>query len=286
MLVPRVGFPFPMYIALVLTISSVIALSSPPFILLSLGLHTLCVVCILGSSSGADTILTYFLPAVVGSLLWFMGILAMHFGVCLVTIGLLLKIGTFPFHYWGLKLVRALRPSALFLILVPSKLPVITLFLSANYSFCLLRLVLLFFGSLGFLVSNSLGFLLFWSSHTTLGCLLLISESLFFFYLLTYSFCILILLFPNFIKTSPAFSCLALAGLPPLYLFWVKLWFLLSLPLVLTFLVLGAFAVSAVGWVSFAGSSFFARGLPSTSFGQPFLVLLFVVFYVTSFIIS
>ena len=182
-------------------------------------------------------------------------------------------------------MVRALRPRSLFLILVPSKLPVITLFLSANYSFCLLRLVMLFFGSLGFLVSNSLGFLLFWSSHTTLGCLLLISESLFFFYLLTYSFCILILLFPLFIKTSPAFSCLALAGLPPLYLFWVKLWFLFSLPLVQAILVLGAFAVSAVGWVSFASLAFFAKGQPSTSFGQPCLVLLFLVTFLALFII-
>lgn len=88
-----------MYLALFFTIVSVIALSSPPFVLLSLGLHTLCVVCILGYSSGADTILTYFLPAVVGSLLWFLGTLALHYGLCLVTIGLLLKLGTFPFHY-------------------------------------------------------------------------------------------------------------------------------------------------------------------------------------------
>jgi len=143
--------------------------------------------------------------------------------------------------------VRALRPRSLFLILVPSKLPVITLFYSAQQAYCCLSLILLFIGSLGFMVASSLGFLLFWSSHTTLGFLLLISESLFFFYLLTYSFCILILLFPLFIKTSPAFSCLALAGLPPLYLFWVKLWFLMSLPLVLVLLVLGAFAVRAVG---------------------------------------
>jgi hypothetical protein len=207
------------YIALLFTIVSVIALSSPPFILLALGLHTLCVVCILGTTVSADTILTYFLPAVVGSLLWFMGTLSLHFGLCLVTIGLLLKIGTFPFHYWGLKVVRSLRPSPLFLILVPSKLPVVTLFHSSHLSFCCLSLVLLFFGSLGFLNANSLAFLLFWSSHTTLGFLVLISESLFFFYLLTYSFCILILLFPLFIHTSPAFSCLALAGLPPLYLF-------------------------------------------------------------------
>jgi len=274
-----------MYLALLLTICSVIALSSPPFILLALGLHTLCVVCILGSTSRADTILTYFLPAVVGSLLWFMGTLALQFGLCLVTIGLLLKIGTFPFHYWGLKVVRALRPRSLFLILVPSKLPVITLFYSAQQSYFCLSLVLIFIGSLGFLVAYSLGFLLFWSSHTTLGFLLLISESLFFFYLLTYSFCILILLFPLFIKTSPAFSCLALAGLPPLYLFWVKLWFLLSLPLVLTILVLGVFAVRAVGWVSFASLAFFEKGSPSTSFGQPSLLLLIVVLFVASFII-
>jgi len=274
-----------MYLALFFTIVSVIALSSPPFILLSLGLHTLCVVCILGYSSGADTILTYFLPAVVGSLLWFMGTLALHSGLCLVTIGLLLKLGTFPFHYWGLKVVRSLSPGPLFLILVPSKLPVLTLFLSARFSFCWLRIVLLFFGSLGFLVANSLAFLLFWSSHLTLGFLLLISESLFFFYLFTYSFCTLILLFPLFIKTSPAFSCLALAGLPPLYLFWVKLWFLLSLPLVHAILVLGAFAVSAVGWVSFASLAYFSKGTPSTSFGQPCLVLLLLVAFLALFII-
>lgn len=269
-----------MTLALFFSISCVIVLSSPPFILLSLGLHTLCVVCIIGYSLGADTILTYFLPAVVGSLIWFIGNLASAHGLCLVTIGLLLKIGTFPFHYWGLKVVRALCSKSLFLILVPSKLPVITLFLSLPITLYWPRLILLVIGSLGFLVSSTLPFLLFWSSHMSLGFLLLISESLFFFYLLLYSLCLFLLLFPFFIQTSLAFSCLALAGLPPFYIFWPKLWFLISLPLLMSFLVLCFFAVSAVGFVSFASSSFFDKLSPSTALGPHLLLHLSIVQFV------
>merc|ERR1712168_1522452 len=144
-------------------------MGSVPFVFLSLGLHTLCIVCLLGVSQRSDTVLTYFLPAVVGSLLWFLGTLSSLAGLGVSMIGLLLKISSFPFHFWGLKLVRNLSNSLLFLVMRPAKLPIIYLLVSTFSHSTIIGYVLILVGSCGFLVSRSVSHFLVWSSHLTLG---------------------------------------------------------------------------------------------------------------------
>jgi len=265
-----------MLLALIFSGLSLVCLSSLPFILLRLGLHTLVIVCLLSHSVSPDTLLAYFLPSVIGSLLWFMGSLVGFFGLQLLVTGLLLKLRMFPFHYWGLKVVRNINSISLFILIVPAKVPILTLFLSSGPSLLLLSFIILFCGCLNFVLRSFLSHILVWSSHLTLGFLLLMGSPIFFFYLFLYSFSLLLLLFSSFFSVSREFACLSLSGLPPLYMFWVKLYFLSSLPHLLCLLVLLAFAWSALGWLSIACSFSFYSNSPTTSFGTHFLLLMFV----------
>merc|ERR1712168_978496 len=259
-------------------------MGSVPFVFLSLGLHTLCIVCLLGVSQRPDTVLTYFLPAVVGSLLWFIGTLSSLAGVGVSMIGLLLKISSFPFHFWGLKLVRNLSNSLLFLIMRPAKLPVIYLIVSSFSHFSCLGFCLLLVGSCGFLVSRCVSHFLVWSSHLTLGMFLFISGFVFLLFLFVYNFCILLLLYGRLLSARASFACLTLAGLPPFYLFWVKLLFLSTLPLYLCFFFLFAFAARALGWV-FLGSQIYHRPrCAHTSYCVHFLLTRFLAQHVCSLI--
>jgi len=149
-----------MLIALFLSGLSLVCLTSLPFVLLSLGLHSLVIVCLLNSAVSPDTLLAYFLPSVVGSLLWFMGSLVTYFGIHLLVTGLLLKLRMFPFHYWGLKVVRNLNSISLFIIIVPAKVPILTLFLCSGTSFHVLSLSILCIGCLSFLLRSYLSHLL------------------------------------------------------------------------------------------------------------------------------
>ena len=273
-----------MILCLLLSTASIIALKSLPFLLLCLGLHTLSIVCLLGRSQGPDTVLTYFLPAVVGTLLWFIGSQPALNGLGICLCGLLLKLRSFPFHFWGLKLVRNLCPISLFLIMRPAKLPIIYLLVSSLSLFTLLRYVLILVGSLGFLTSSSVAHFLVWSSHLTLGLFFFISGYVFLLYLFVYNFCIMLLLCGRFASARAPFACLSLAGLPPFYLFWVKILFLYSLPLYLCLLVLLAFAASAFGWVCHGTTSFFLLRGVHTSLGLHLLLTTFLAQLVCSLV--
>jgi len=272
------------FICLLISISRIIALKSVPFVFLSLGLHTLCIVCLLGVSQRSDTILTYFLPAVVGSLLWFLGTLHSLGGLGVSLIGLLLKISSFPFHFWGLKLVRNLSDSLLFLIMRPAKLPIIYLLVSTFSQSSVLGYVLLLVGSCGFLVSRCVSHFLVWSSHLTLGMFLFMSGFVFLLFLFVYNFCILLLLFGTILSARASFACLTLAGLPPFYLFWVKILFLCSLPLYLIVLFLFAFAARALGWVFLGSQVYLLTRCTHSSFGVHFLLTTFLAQHVCSLI--
>merc|ERR1712168_1716331 len=257
-------------------------MGSVPFVFLSLGLHTLCIVCLLGVSQRSDTVLTYFLPAVVGSLLWFLGTLPSLFGLGVSMIGLLLKISSFPFHFWGLKLVRNLSNSLLFLIMRPAKLPIIFLIVSSfTYSSCL-GYCLLLVGSFGFLVSRCVSHFLVWSSHLTLGMFLFMSGFVFLHFLFVYNFCILLLLYGRLLSARASFACLTLAGLPPFYLFWVKILFLYTLPLHLCCIFLFAFAARALGWVYLGSQIYHCSCCTHSSFGVHFLLTRFLAQHVCS----
>jgi len=271
-----------MFICLLLSISCIISLKSIPFVFLSLGLHTLCIVVLLGASQSSDTVLTYFLPAVVGSLLWFLGTLPSLVGLGVSLLGLILKISSFPFHFWGLKLVRNLPISLLFVIMRPAKLPIIFLIVSSFSYSSSLAYCLLIVGILGFLVSHCVSHFLVWSSHLTLGMFLFISGFVFILFLLVYNFCILLLMFGRHLSASSSFACLTLAGLPPFYLFWVKILFLYSLPLYLCCLFLLAFAARALGWVFLGSQVYLLSRCTHTSLGVHFLLICFLAQHVCS----
>jgi len=149
-----------MLIALFFSGLSLVCLTSLPFLLLSLGLHSLVIVCLLRPRVSPDTLLSYFLPSVVGSLLWFMGHLVSSFGLHLLVTGLLLKLRMFPFHYWGLKVVRNINSISLFILIVPAKVPIYILFLSSGSSFHLLSFIMLLWGCPIFVLCSYLSHLL------------------------------------------------------------------------------------------------------------------------------
>jgi len=149
-----------MFIALFFSGLSLVCLTSLPFILLRLGLHSLVIVCLLSPRVSPDTLLAYFLPSVVGSLLWFMGCLVSCLGLHLLVTGLLLKLRMFPFHYWGLKVVRNINTISLFILIVPAKVPILTLFLSSGSSFHLLSFLILLIGCIIFVLRSYLSHIL------------------------------------------------------------------------------------------------------------------------------
>nr|YP_010043647.1 NADH dehydrogenase subunit 2 [Branchinella kugenumaensis]QPD06968.1 NADH dehydrogenase subunit 2 [Branchinella kugenumaensis] len=226
---------------LCLSLSYLIMLSSESWLGLWMGLelNSLSFVPILINLS-KETSLKYFLVQSFGSVLFLMGVFNLNFSV-FSYMGLLLKAGVAPLHFWVLSVTKNMSWSILMLLLTVQKLgPLLGLALS-EFSSALVIILSALLGSFGGFIQSNLRLILSFSSIAHLSWLLinLNSMMLFFSYYLIYSF-ISILLgisfnkskifsisqmnFPQSLlsKLSMSMSLLSLGGLPPLLGFFIK----------------------------------------------------------------
>nr|YP_010327090.1 NADH dehydrogenase subunit 2 [Niphonyx segregata]UNP54355.1 NADH dehydrogenase subunit 2 [Niphonyx segregata] len=158
---------------------------------------------------------------------------------------LLMKMGSAPFHFWFPNIVEGLSWLNNFILMTWQKItPMILLSYYFNKNFIIIMIILnIIIGAIGGLNQTSLRKLMAFSSINNLGWMLvsiMISETLWYFYLFTYSFMISIMcfmfyilnmyfinqLFINnmnfFIKINLLINFLSLGGLPPFIGFFPK----------------------------------------------------------------
>ena len=153
-----------------------------------------------------SSLVLIFIASCVGSLVYLGGLLSPFSSPFFISLGLLCKLGLFPFHFWVVKGVISLLGFPLFTFLGLQKLGPLFLVLCTNCSLALLGMASAFLGLVIILSSFSAnivllgsGFLQFW---------VLVSQPLFIFFILFPAYLIRLLLccytFPNLV--SPLLS--------------------------------------------------------------------------------
>jgi len=189
----------------------------PLFILLSL--QTVAFTSILSSVCPSSVAAAYFVPSIVGGLLWLLGSFCSQRFSLVIVLGLLLKLGLFPFQGWGFKVALRLGGFALFCFLVPLKVGPLYLLLFCSSFQPILGLCSFLIGIFYLYVSSCLSALLFGSSLVSFFYFLLISPSVWFFYFFVYAIVLSSLCSLPYFSLSLFLSLLSLGGLAPLALF-------------------------------------------------------------------
>nr|YP_010449401.1 NADH dehydrogenase subunit 2 [Agrotis tokionis]UTT74642.1 NADH dehydrogenase subunit 2 [Agrotis tokionis] len=163
---------------------------------------------------------------------------------------MLMKMGSAPFHFWFPNIIEGLSWFNSFILMTWQKItPMIILSYYLNKNFIIIIIILnIMIGAIGGLNQTSLRKLMAFSSINNLGWMLsslMISETLWFFYIFMYSFMISIMcflfyilnmyfinqLFINnmnfFIKINLLINFLSLGGLPPFIGFFPK-WIIIN----------------------------------------------------------
>jgi len=169
-------------------------------------LNGLCAVGYFKAYLQPTSLVLIFIASCVGSLVYLGGLLSPFSSPSFISLGLLCKLGLFPFHFWVVKGVISLMGYPLFIFLGLQKLGPLYLFLCTNRPLALLGMASAFLGLILILSSFSVnivllgsGFLQFW---------VLVSQPLFIFFIFFPAYLISLLLccnvFPNLV--SPMLS--------------------------------------------------------------------------------
>nr|YP_009479966.1 NADH dehydrogenase subunit 2 [Paraona staudingeri]AVY51829.1 NADH dehydrogenase subunit 2 [Paraona staudingeri] len=173
-----------------------------------------------------------------------------YFLSIMINSSMLMKMGSSPFHFWFPNLVEGLSWFNNLILMTWQKItPMIILSYYFNKNFILMNIIFnVIIGALGGLNQTSLRKLMAFSSINNLGWMLLsimISENLWLFYLLMYSFMITIMFFMfyflnmfhinqlfinnmnSLIKINMLINFLSLGGLPPFIGFFPK-WIIIN----------------------------------------------------------
>nr|YP_010443245.1 NADH dehydrogenase subunit 2 [Brunia dorsalis]QHD26857.1 NADH dehydrogenase subunit 2 [Manulea ussurica]UTE83764.1 NADH dehydrogenase subunit 2 [Brunia dorsalis] len=168
----------------------------------------------------------------------------------MINSSMLMKMGSAPFHFWFPNIVEGLSWFNNFILMTWQKItPMIILSYYINKNFILFNIILnVIIGALGGLNQTSLRKLMAFSSINNLGWMLfsiMISENLWLFYLLIYSFMISIMFFifysmnmfyvnqlfinniNSLVKINLLINFLSLGGLPPFIGFFPK-WIIIN----------------------------------------------------------
>jgi len=187
-----------------------------------------------------DALVLYFVISVVGSLLFLVSSGESFCSSLIIHLSLLLKLGLAPFQFWVIKVLSTLDISRLCFFLGPLKVGLLWLTVNiVRHSFPLSSLSF-FVGLIVLWVSTQAYLVLYASGSCQLLILVLLGPSAFALY---YSIYIIALIGVSWFYTgsvSPFFAFLGLGGLPPLTIFWAKVFALVSLPFVYGVLVISA----------------------------------------------
>jgi len=191
-------------------------------------LGTLCTVGWLKSFLPSQSLLLYFLVSVQGRLVFLM---SCWFGIALVfVISLFVLLGLPPFHFWVFKVLCYLDIITCVLFLGPMKSGYFLLFVSTGAQVWVLTLLPFCVGITLVFSTSSLFIVVFGSSCCSYLYLLLLSPTLGFFYWSIYLVALSSLVLFSYSKMSLFVSICCLIGVPPLGMFWAKVFLLIYLP--------------------------------------------------------
>jgi len=185
-----------------------------------------------------DALVTYFVISVLGRLLFLVCCSGSFVSFFTLQLALTLKLGMAPFQFWVYKVLSSLRVPDLCFFLGPSKVGLLWLLVSIHSPSLVLVSASLFLGLSLLILSSSLSLVLFASGATQLLILVLLGPSSFPIYYSIYLTALLGITWFSFRLISPFFAFLGLGALPPLAMFWAKVYALLTLPLIWSCLVL------------------------------------------------
>jgi len=242
-----------MILLLLLSSACLLCVSSTLFLFILISLQSIGFVSLLSHSNSHKIGVSYYIPSVIGGMLWLVGSFCYPSFPYLIFFGLSLKLGLFPFTGWAVTVCLGLNPLQLFFFLGPLKVGLLYLIVFCTPVCVPLSFLSFFFGLVMLSISNSLVLILLSSSLITFFYFILISPFAFIFYLRSYLVTLFLLCGLPGLECSILTALLGLAGLPPFCLFWGKLLVLVSLPPALSvlFLCLRGFCLPA--YLSFLG---------------------------------
>ena len=215
------------------------------------------------SSYNTESLIIYFIYQAMARIFIIVGIIQdqSNYSLILITLGILVKLGVFPFHVWVMPVLKGCSLNMFFLLLVPVKLPIY--FLRFNFMSDLIFPVVftIIIGVILAINQSSLLGVIAARSISSTGILLVsLNVDVFSFYFIGYSLSIGVLLyrvkFNN--KGLLFFSILSLLGLPLLPLFFPKLILLVNRSLIIPFFsvfMLLSFIISSLYYVKFIPSN-------------------------------
>lgn len=267
-----------MFALLLLSSSCLLCVKSALFLFILISLQSISFVSLLSLTNSHKIGVSYYIPSVIGGLLWLVGSFCFPFMPYLIFLGLSLKLGLFPFTGWAVSVCLGLRPHQLFFFLGPLKVGLLYLIIFSSPVCFPLSFLSFVFGLVMLSSSSSFFLILLSSSLITFFYFTFISPFAFIFYLCTYLVTLFLLSGLPGLECSLLTALLGLAGLPPFSLFWGKLLVLVSLPpsLSLCFLRLSGLCLPA--YLSYLGCFFLPRHTSPAGLLLPtsFIVLTFL----------
>jgi len=121
-----------MFLGLLLSQSGLLFCTSSFSVWAFLVLSTLCSVCYFKSVLSPSPLVVFFISSVIGGLIFLAGILLLSSTCWVSNIGLLLKLGLSPFHFWAVRVVIFLSGWCLFVFLGLLKLGPMFLLLNST----------------------------------------------------------------------------------------------------------------------------------------------------------
>lgn len=227
------------------------------------------------SSLPTSKLALFFVIAIISSLLFLTSALRIGGAPIIALLALFLKLGLPPFHFWSFVLLPSLSNFSLFVFLSGIKVgPLWFLILEIPAS-----LPLFFFSALlGFvtlMVSSGLGTLLLSSSFLQPILLSQLAPHGLVSFSSVYFFCVACRVLSSYLKISPLLGLWMLMGVPPLGIFFIKVYFLTTASMVSCFLLLLISAMVTVPYISFSFSLVFVgSSSPSSFFGLNLFCLL------------
>jgi len=227
-------------ISLLGLVSCTTSLSLWSFLVLS----SICSVCYFKQYLSSSCLVLFFICTVVGGLLFLGGALSFSYTSWLINIGLLLKLGLAPFHFWLVKVASSLSKFPLFTLLGFLKVGPLYLLVSGTDSLFFWGSLSLGFGIILIFRASSVSYVLVGSGLILFWVLSTLEPWFFVPYVLAYNISLLLCCCPLLLSISTLIAFLSLSGLPPFPLFWVKLLILTSVPATTSFSLLLASALS------------------------------------------
>jgi len=198
----------------------VVCSALPLFIFFSL--QTIAFMAYLSKFVDAFTASLYLVPSLVGSLLWLVGAVGPWHSAVTMCLGILLKLGFFPFWGWALLVCSRLCSSSLFIFMVPLKFGSLYVLLYCVGVPPFLAFLCYLTGLYFLFLSNSLGLLLLGSSLVSVCYFCFMLPCPWLFYFSVYGLVLAAACGLPFCSLSLSLSVLSLCGAAPLALFWGK----------------------------------------------------------------